>query len=217
MKYSTGAFEVDGAIIHVPVGFVPDYVMVLDMNTDNNIDLHLWWKNMEDEKATGLQEGVTIAHDATARMADGAGIVAYNTGADTPTIVEYSAATTPTARTATAAGTFTRPSATGTTEDDSTAGSADRDALFECVTSTGAVVTEPAWPLSLGGQVTDDGSNVWEAVVPAKNRIGYEGFTVSASIMTDGAFFFYNAFLADKSVWHGDVVAWPSGVYQGSL
>lgn len=214
MKYSTGAFEADGAIIHVPVGFIPDYVLLMDLHTNTNIVLYHWWKNQEDEMATGLQEGISVTEGVTARLADDGGIVAYNTGSDDPTIIEYSAATTPTARTATAVGTFVRPSTSGSTEDGLTA---DREALYECVTSTGAVVTEPSWPVSIGGQVTDDGSNVWEHVVPAKRRIGYEGFTIAAALMTDARFYFYNALLADKSVYHGDVVAWPSGVYQGSL
>jgi hypothetical protein len=214
MKYQTGAFEADGAIIYVPVGFQPDYVELMDFNTSTNIIFYHWWKNMQDEMATGLQEGASVTEGVTARLADDGGIIAYDTGSDSPTITEYASVGTPTARTATTAGTYTRPSTSGTNVDGDTA---DREALFENVTSSGAIVTEPTWPVSVGEQVTDDGSNVWELVVTPKKRIGYQGFTIAAALMTDGRFYFYNAFLADKSVYHGDVVAWPSGVYDGAL
>lgn len=214
MNYQSGGLEADGAIIHVNVGFVPDRVGLTDFNTSTNIIEYEWWRIMEDEMLTGLQEGYSKTEGVTARLADAAGIVAYNTAVDAPTIVEYADASTPTARTSTTPGTYVRPSTTGLTIDGLTA---DREMIFENVVSTGAVVTEPAWPVSVGGQVVDDGVNTWELVVTPKERRGYQGFTISATIQTDGRFYFYDAFKADKRIYWGDVVSWPDGIYNGSL
>ena len=87
----------------------------------------------------------------------------------------------------------------------------DRGSIYESVTSTGAVVTEPVWPSADGEQVTDDGSNVWEKVNVSKQRAGYQGVVIAAALMTNGREMYYVA-LAGDSVDHGDVDGWASGI-----
>ncbi len=199
-KIKIGHYEADGGIINLPIGFIPDHFRLVAMIT--NPLVYEWWRSQQTEEATGAQEGIIDTAGTKTLAADDAGITAYSTGAEGPTVIEYADATTPTAKTATAPGTFVKPSA---------GNAQDRGSIYECVTSTGAVVTEPTWPSADGEQVTDDGLNVWEKVNVSKQRGGYQGVVVQDNIQTDGQEMYYVA-LAGDSVDHGDTAGWTDGI-----
>ena len=199
-----GHFECDGSLVYIPVGFKPDYVKLVDFYTDTNIKIYEWWGMMEDDQATGKLEGFSIAEGVTANLADSAGLAVYNSGSEGPTVIDWAASSSPTARTATAHGTYVRPTADSTT--------AEREAIYECVTAGTGAADEPTWPNVKDGQVTD-GTNVWQlAQDVATERLGYQGFRVAAALMTDGYEMYYMAIQADKTIDHGDVVGWTGGI-----
>ena len=206
----TGVFLADGGLINLPLGYIPDYFKLMDLNTSTNIVFYEWRQRQEGDMATGLQEGVSITEGVTARLADDGGITAYDTGTQSPTVTEWTTAvsTAATARTATAAGTYVKGTTSGT---DNTGATVDREAVFECVTAGTGGSTEPVWPSAVGGQVTD-GSTVFEKVNADFLRTGYQGVTVAAALMTNSRYYFYIAIKAHDSVNHGDVDGWPSGI-----
>jgi len=210
MKFVTGHFEADGAIIYLPIGFVPDYFFMCDASYTTATIFYHWWKALEEDAFATALEGFSVSQGVTADLATTAGISEYDTGTETPTILEYTTvnADAATARTSTAPGTFLRPSSTATNIDGA---KADRSAIFECVTA-GTSSAEPAWPVSMGAQVTDN-TNVYELVNEPSVRAGYQGVAIAAALMTDGDEHFYNAFLADESIDWGDVSSWNNGIY----
>jgi len=210
MQLITGHFEADGAIIYLPIGFVPDYFFMCDLSYTTATIFYHWWRQMESDAFATALEGVSVSQGVTADLATTAGISAYDTGTQAPTILDYNStnADAATARSATANGTFLRPSATGTTVDGLVA---DRSMVFECVTA-GDSSAEPSWPVGIGDQVTD-GTNVYELVVEPTFRKGYAGVAIAAALMTDGDEHFYNAWQADQAIDQGDVASWDGGIY----
>ena len=189
-KIRIGNFEADGSLINLPIGFIPDK-FVLEERGVTNPNMYRWFRAQERVEATGAQEGniMTGSTGVYTQSSDDQGIIAYNAKAEFPTIGEYADAGTPTARTATAAGTYVKPSVDN---------AQDRGSIYECVTSTGAVVTEPVYPSDDGGQVTDDGTNTWEKVNVSKKTIGYQGVVIENEIQTNGRQYYYEAVQADQ-------------------
>lgn len=206
-----GHFEADGGIIYLPVGFIPDYFRLVDYHTNTNIIVYEWWERMEDDQASGKKEGISYTEGVTANLADDAGITAYDSGSESPTVTTWteSVSNAATARTATAKGTFVKPSTSGT---DDTGADADRSAIFECVTAGTSSGTEPTWPSAIGGQVLD-GTTLFERVNEANVRAGYQGVCIQDNINTNGQEMYYLAIQADDSVDHGDVDGWTGGIY----
>lgn len=198
-----GQYLQDGGLINLPIGFVPDYIELANRDLTNTIFIK-WWKLMETDDISGSQEGISITEGTTADLADAGGITAYDTGAQTPTIEEWTTArsTAATARTATAAGTYIKPTVSSV---------ADRGSIFECVTAGTGGATEPTWPDADGENVTD-GSTVWKKVNVSLQRGGYQGVVIAAALMTDGQLMYYKAVLADQAVVHGDVDGWTDGI-----
>ena len=199
-----GHYEADGGIVNLPLGFIPDYFKLTDFHTDTNIIFYEWYRLMEQDQASGKQEGISIAEGVTANLADDAGIIAYDTGSQIPTVTTWttSVSTAATARTATAAGTYVKPSVSS---------SSDRGSIYECVTAGTGSATEPTWPDNDGGQVTDS-STVWEKVNVSLQRGGYQGVVIQDNIQTDGQEYYYTALKACQAVDHGDVAGWTSGI-----
>lgn len=199
-----GHFEADGALIYLPIGFIPDYFKLVEFHTNTNIIFYEWWRRMEQDQASGKLEGISITEGVTANLADSGGIVAYDSGSQAPTIATWAASTAYTARTATADGSFVRPTTSSTT---------DRDAIFECVTAGTSGSTEPTWPAGTGEQSASDNGVIWERVNEPLRRAGYQGVRIAAALMTDGREYYYLALQADDAYDHGDVVGWSGGVY----
>ena len=204
----TGRFTPDGSTdIAVPIGFIPDYIRFEEVGEATNPNVITWFKMQEDD-ATGDQAGqyLTGSSGVITKLGDGAGIAAFDTSSEAPTVTTWTKAVgdAATARTATANGTYVKPSV---------ASDADRGSIFECVTAGTSSATEPIWPAADSEQITD-GTTVWEKVNVAKQRIGYQGVLIDAAILTDSEEMYYIAYQADQSVNHGDTDGWTSGVDQ---
>jgi len=211
MKFVTGHFEADGAIIYLPIGFVPDYFMMCDASYTTATIFYHWWSALETDAFATALEGFSVSQGVTADLATTAGISAYNTGTQAPTITTWttSVSTAATARTSTTRGTLVKPTGAAANVDGALA---DKSMVFECVTAGTGSATEPTWPVGIGDQVTDS-STVWELVNQPTFRAGYQGVAIAAALMTDGDEHFYNAFLADENIDWGDVAIWPDGIY----
>ena len=203
-QIKVGQFVQDGGLVNLPLGFIPDYIEFANRDLTNTV-FTKWWKLMETNDISGSQEGIAIADGGgTTDLADAGGITAYDTGAQIPTITTWTKAVgdAATARTATKAGTYVKPSV---------ANEGDRGSVFECVTAGTSDSTEPTWPVVDGENVTD-GTTVWKKVNVNLQRGGYQGVVIAGAIQTDGQLMYYFALMADQAVVHGDVDGWPGGV-----
>ncbi len=213
----------DGSDIFLPIGFIPDYFRLCDINsaiTNNAVTITEWFAQMEQDEASGRQEGwthdlATIAY-ITLNSND-QGISAFDTGSVSPAagegagqLSEWASTTSYVAKTATARGSFVKGTVGAT---NNIGGVVDREAIFENVGSTGnSGSTEPSWPTAVGDQILDS-TPIWELVVdvPVKQG-GYQGVAIRGEIQTDSHEFYYLALKSHDSVDHGDVDGWPSGV-----
>lgn len=203
-QIKVGQFIQDGGLINLPLGFVPDYIEFANRDLTNTVFIK-WWKLMETHDISGSQEGISIdIAGVPTDLADAGGIIAYDTGAQTPTIEEWTKtrSTAATARTATAAGTYIKPTVLS---------EGDRGSIFECVTAGTGGDTEPTWPVVDGENVTD-GTTVWKKVNVSLQRGGYQGVVIAGAVQTDGQLMYYFALMADQAVVHGDVDGWTSGI-----
>jgi hypothetical protein len=201
----TGHFESDGADVAIPLGFIPDWVRIVEISGGAAGTVIIeWFRMQEQDQASGTQEGFSIKEGTTDELADSQGIIAYDSSGEAPTVNTWtqSRSNAATARTATADGTFIRPSSSSTT---------DHDTYFECVTAGTGAATEPSWNTGIGEQTTD-GSTVWECVREPRRRYGYKGFLFAGEEQTDADEYYYIAIKADENEDHGDVTGWSGGV-----
>lgn len=208
-----GHFESDGGDVYIPIGFIPDFVLLIRMATTNA--LFYWWMHqMQTDQASGTQEGVIDTAGVKTYAADGQGIKAYDTGAQLPTVSEWTEAVVnaATARTATARGTLIKATLTGVDQDGL---KVDRSAIFECTTAGTSSATEPTWNTIPDG-ITADGTARFQLVQDeALGRIGYKGIEVASQIQTDSQEFYYLAVLCNSVEDHGDCDPWVGGVRGG--
>lgn len=209
-QIKVGHYEGDGGLIYLPLGFVPDFFLLIDYTT--NPIIYVWFERMEDDEATSSLEGLIIAGGSTAftKSADAGGILAYDSGSQIPTITEWSTGATVVAKTTTAHGTYYKGTSTGTDKDGR---AVDRDAIFECVASTTTGATEPVWPSIIGDDSASDNGVIWRKVDVAKLRGGYKGVRIAAGIQGDSREMYCLAIQADSSEDWGDVVGWTGGIY----
>jgi hypothetical protein len=205
-QISVAKYISDGDAVYLPFGFVPDFALVANFGAATATVFYYWWKMMDDLEATGYQEGISVTEGVTGTLADAGGLQPYDTSSDAPTVSVWSASSTPTARTSTAAGTYVHPTRANSQ-------GMDYSAVFECVTAGTGAATEPTWPKDPSGQVTD-GTNVWERVDGEciKARRGYKGLAMAGGIETDSCLMYVLAIQADQSWNWGDVVGWTSGI-----
>ena len=220
-KIKTGHFLGDGGIVNLPIGFIPDYFRMCDIDsttTNAAVAIHEWFRSMQAHEATGSQEGWALGFATlgyTTLHADDAGIIAYAASSQRPPIGIWEASgstidtrdgttLTITAKTATAPGTYVNPTV---------ASKADRQAIFEAVTvggNTGS--TEPDWNnVAIGANVTD-GSIVWKRVDVSLQRGGYQGVVIQDDIQTNSHEYYYLAIQSNWDVDHGDVDGWTDGI-----
>ena len=196
-QIKVGHFTGDGGIVNLPLGFIPDFFRLTDFTTDTNIIFYEWYREMEQFQASGKQEGISIAEGVTANMADDAGIIAYDTGTQGPTVTTWTQAV----GSAATVGTYVKPSV---------ASDSDRGSIYECITDGTSAATEPVWPDADGEQVLD-GTTLWEKVNVSLSRGGYQGVVIQDDIQTNSIEYYYTALMADQSINHGDVDGWTDG------
>jgi len=203
-------YEPDGSDIYLPIGFVPDFVLISDIG-NSAPKVHIWWEMQEDDEATGSQEGLSLigSSSAFAKPADSQGIIAYDSGSQGPTVTVWSSGATWTARSATAHGSYVKP-----TVAQAAAQGVDREAIFEVVSNTTAGTTEPTWAKNIGGQCQDNHASpvVYERVNVPLTRIGYQGIVVANELQTNAEEMYGVAIQADKAIDFGDVDGWTGGV-----
>lgn len=199
-------YEPDGSDIYLPLGFVPDYVMLMELGA-SDVLIHHWFAMQEDDEASGSQEGVKNDGDGTySKCSDSQGIIAYDTASQLPTVTVWSAGLTVVARATGIHGTYIKPTTTQ---------GMDREAIFEVVTNTTTGTTEPTWPAAIGERVSDNHGSpvVYERVNVALERIGYQGIVVANELQTDGQEMYGIASQADNNIDFGDVTGWTGGIY----
>ena len=213
-QIKVGRYLADDGLVNLPIGFIPD-VFDMDEVGTTNPDHIRWYRRQEQDEASGSQEGMITngADGVISKLGDAAGITAYDTGAQRPSIGIWEASNTTVddrqgntitvvARTATAPGTYINP----TVDSD-----ADRQAIFECVTAGTTDSTEPTWPDAIGENVTDN-SMVWQRVDVSLQRGGYQGIVIAAALNTNGQAWYYEAKQTDQVVNHGDIDGWIDGI-----
>lgn len=200
-----GHFEADNGLINLPLGFIPD-VFDMDEVATSNPDHVRWYRQQEQDEAGGSQEGMITAGVTgfITKLGDGDGITAYDTGSQVPTIEEWtqSRASSASIRTATAPGTYIKPTVSS---------GADRGSIFECVKAGTGNSSEPTWPTADGENVTDN-TVIWQKVNVDLQRGGYQGVVIAANLNSNGQEWYYEARQADQVVDHGDVDGWTNGI-----
>ncbi len=205
MKFNSGQFTADGNAVNVEVGFVPDFVIAFEGLEETSPSPHYWFRSAIDSLTADGQFGLLVTGTdgiVTKHAAAINGFAPLDTqalrlklpnpagGDDLAAALPsgFVAGTAqPTARTATALGTVTKPSLGN-----------ENGLVAECTTSTGVYGTEPTWPKVAGQTVTDDQSNVWTMREEKNENTGIKGFTLGATGQTDTDGWAWMAFAADK-------------------
>jgi hypothetical protein len=205
MKMNSGQFVADGNAVNVDVGFIPDFVIAFEGLEETSPNPHFWFRSAIDAISSDSEFGLLLTGSTgvvTKHAAALNGFVPLDTkalkailpnpaggedlAADLPDAF-VAATAQPTARTATALGTITKPSLGN-----------ENGLIAECTTSTGVYGTEPTWPKVAGKTVTDDQSNVWTMREEKNENRGIKGFTLGATGQTDTDGWKWVAFSADK-------------------
>ncbi len=213
----TGHFQPDGAIIYVPVGFIPDFLLAVDYG--NAAPTMYYWFGAEEEKAE-TTDGLTEDGDGTnSKLTAAAGFTGFDTGLQAPygivldaaVILDWAAADAYAAKSATAEhGDYVRATKTGEDENGLVV---DRSQIFECIVAGTSHSSEPTWPANIGGMSASDNGVYWEKVTNVPTTVGgYQGFCVAGALMTDNEEWYYLAIRADDVIDHTDTASWPGGI-----
>jgi len=204
-KMNSGQFTADGNAVNVEVGFVPDFVIAFEGLEETNPDPHFWFRSAEDSLTEDAEFGILLTGSSGVVTKHAAAVNGFATldttalrlmlpnpaGGDDLAVAlpsAFVAATAqPTARTATALGTITKPSLGN-----------ENGLVFECTASTGVYGTEPTWPTVAGDTVVDDQTNTWTAREEKNENRGIKGFTLGATGQTDTDGWKWVAFGTDK-------------------
>jgi len=203
-KIVSGKFQVGAVACNVECGFVPDYVRAIAAIGGAEVAFE-WWKVLYDYvlAAKGKYGFVTDAAAPAHVAAATNGIIPYDTVVETvqlpapdgdgykkaQSIATFDATEAAyTARTITALGSVVRPTVRN-------------GFVYEQITHVGAGA-EPTWPTQLGDTVTIGGGDTWICREERVCRRGVKGFTVGATICTDGNEWVFKAELHDR---YGDM------------
>lgn len=208
----TGHFEPNGSIVYIPVGFIPDFLLVVEYVSVPII--YMWWgQEMEDAEST---EGIkNDGAGASTILANAGGFAGYDTGTQAPQTLgaitaDWQPATPYTQKSATKRGDLVRGTLTAT---DKNGLSVDRSVLFECITSGTTNSTEPTWPADIGDDTASDNGVIWRKVTDQATYLGgYQGFRVAGALMTNGQEMYYTAMRSDFVKDHQDADNFTSGV-----
>ena len=211
-QVKVGHFTGTGANLNLDIGFVPDYMMLIEFGTSTNIKIFHWFNRMEGDLASGLQEGISVLEGVTARLADAGGITAYNTASVQYMIPAPSGDAPYKGKTATLFALATDYSSGYTARDGTNVGDVvtpitPNGFCYELHTATGVGTSEPTWSTQPGVTCTDGGANVWICRPIRLERVGFEGVTIDADLSTDSVENFYMAVKADEDTDHGDAAS----------
>ncbi len=202
----------DAGDVNIPIGFDAHHVRVIQI-TDSAPKIYEWFRLMEQEEASGSQEGlVDDGAGTTGKLSDSQGITAYDAASQLPTIAEWTeaGANASSAKTVTARGSFFKATV-GAVDDLGLV--VDRSAIFEVVTTdSSGGSSEPVWPSVIGERVDSSGIIFERVVDVALERIGYMGIVFSSQINENSKNYYMIATEANDEVQLGDVDGWPSGV-----
>lgn len=208
-----GHFESDGAIIYLPIGFVPDLVLLFAKGAaSGSLIKYIWFREMESHDS--LDGWIDTPNAAPAQIAAGSGLATYDSSLEVPTIEEWTQARSnaATARSVTAHGTYIKCTTSGV---DALGNPMDRSAIFECVVDGNGAATEPAWPRVVG-EVVIDNTTQWERVNDVVlRRGGYQGFRLAAAMtgLANGNEGYFIAIASGGNVIDfGDVDSWAGGI-----
>jgi hypothetical protein len=200
----SGKFIADGSAVNVDCGFIPDYVELYSALGGTELGFK-FFRCLSDLAVAG-QYGVALANagDISCPTTAATGITTYDSSAgyvEVPapdgdgytktTVADWAAATNYATgeRSTTSVGTVVRPPT-------------HNGRVFELTTDTSTGDSEPSsWDVQPGATVTDGGGNIWTCREERFVRSGAQGFTVGATISTDGELW---VFKAEKHDRHGD-------------
>lgn len=202
MKFNQGQFVADGSAVNVDVGFVPDLVIAIEGLEETTWQIHYWFRSAIDSASALGQFGLLDAAGTKSIHAAAVnGFAPLDTsalrvllpnpaGGDDLVAALPSAfvagTAQPTARTASALGTITKPSRGN-----------ENGLIAECTADAGVYGTEPTWP-TIAGQSVSDGTNTWIMREEKIEDRGIKGFTLGATGQTDSDEWIWAAFAADK-------------------
>ncbi|KKL65965.1 hypothetical protein LCGC14_2149710 [marine sediment metagenome] len=207
MKIVSGTYIAGANAANIECGFIPDYVELWTAVNGTELVYH-WSKVFGDTSALTGQYGILdtagvksvpttaatgiIAYDATAlsvmlpNPAGGADL-----RADLPSAYTVALSTAATARTATALGSIVKPSLGN-----------ENGLLAECTTA-GTGSAEPTWP-TIAGETVVDNSVTWTMREWKTEARGVKGFTVGATVCSDGEIHVFRAEQHDRAEDMGD-------------
>ena len=209
MDIKTGYFQSDGNAVNIILGFVPDFLELIEDTEATSPFLFKWSKSYSESGLTDvfgwLLTGTT---GIVTCCADGAnGIEAFdesgvyvmiespvpgkgNIATAAPVFTE-ALSTAGTARTGTAIGQIVRPPV--------------RNGYVYEMTVAGTYAAEPVWPTTPGESVMEAGGDVyWTCRNEHVVRGGGKGFTFGATAQTDGHYVHFKAVRTDKDRYIGN-------------
>lgn len=171
-----------GATKNINVGFVPDYVEIIEL-AGTNSNVYKWSRKQHDE-------GAASSGKYGLKMTGATGVYTYN-GSAAAGIVPLSAASSPSpvptrwaATTNYALGDYVKPTT-------------NNGFIYKVTTDGGSSgATEPTWPTTVGDTVVDDGIT-WTCCEDAQAASGQYGIQLGASLATNAVDFLVIAHRAD--------------------
>lgn len=206
----SGKFIASTAAINIECGFVPDYVNLISALGSTELEFE-YYKILADLEVAGRYGFTLTTSGVPGPASSGSGIVAYdakefkallpapNGNGDKPVSIYGSfaeakaAGLNPTQRSTSVFGSVIRPTI-------------KNGFLYECSINGGVMtaLTEPTtWPTALG-QTVSDGSNTWICREEKLKWVGVKGFTLEASICSDGELWVFKAEKHDRVEDMGD-------------
>ncbi len=204
----SGYFIASGVADNIECGFIPDEIHLIAALGATELE-YMFLKILADLKVAG-RYGFTYSTSGVPEPAtSGSGFTTYDAAAPKQMIPApdgdgYTAAAMPaawtqslssgaTARSTTALGTLIKPTKGNET-----------GLVYECTNDATGGSTEPTWPTRAGESVTD-GSVIWIARASIIKVVGVKGFTVQATISTDGQLWAFTAEKHDRYENMGDL------------
>lgn len=205
----SGHFTASTAAVNVECGFVPDYIRAIAAIGGTEVSFE-WFKVLYDNVVAAKGKyGFVVDAAAPAHVAAAInGFIPYDTSAigvkvSSPvpgakdvfaSVSDWAKGTSYSTgeRTATTIGTIVRPPT-------------HNGFVYELTTDTGDGTSEPSsWPTVPGETCTDGGSNIWTCREEVVAQRGVKGFTVGATICTDGNEWVFKAEKHDRYTAMGD-------------